>query len=211
MKYPNFLEEKKLWKKGIDLVVGLDEAGRGPLAGPVLAAAVIIDKNGFGKLKKLGLDDSKKISERKREEIFEIITRHPDIKWGIGEVSEKVIDKINILGATKLAMLKAVKDVEAKIKRSLGEGVGFLLIDGNFSIASPIAQASIIKGDQKVVSIATASIIAKVRRDRIMLKYDKKYPGYGFEKHKGYPTLTHRKVLAKIGPCAIHRKSFSLV
>ena len=194
MKYPNFVEEKKLWKQGFKIVVGLDEAGRGPLAGPVVAGAVVF-LNGF-KIKEL--NDSKKLSEKQRENLYKILTNHKDIKWGIGIVSEKVIDKINILEATKLAMQKALKNLKPE----------FLLIDGNFKINSIMRQKSIIKGDQKVFSIAAASIIAKVTRDRLMEKAHKKYSSYGFDKHKGYGTKAHFASLKKFGPCKIHRKSF---
>ncbi|MBU3934941.1 ribonuclease HII [Patescibacteria group bacterium] len=206
MRYPNFNEEKKLWKKGFKAVVGLDEAGRGPLAGPVLAAAVVITPGSKNKVSKLKIQDSKKLTAKKREEFYKILVGHPQIKWGIGRVSEKVIDKINILEATKLAMEKALRQVRTKLNKN----IDYLILDGNFKIKSKIPQKSIIKADVKVFSCATASIIAKVSRDRIMLKYDKKYPKYDFKKHKGYPTKLHRKVLKKVGLCPIHRKSFSL-
>jgi len=206
MRYPNFNEEKKLWKKGFKAVVGLDEAGRGPLAGPVLAAAVVITPGSKNKVSKLKIQDSKKLTAKKREEFYKILVGHPQIKWGIGRVSEKVIDKINILEATKLAMEKALRQVRTKLNKNIDH----LILDGNFKIKSKIPQKSIIKADVKVFSCATASIIAKVSRDRIMLKYDKKYPKYDFKKHKGYPTKLHRKVLKKVGLCPIHRKSFSL-
>jgi len=196
---PNFSEEKKLWKQGYKLVAGLDEAGRGPLAGPVVAGAVLL-LNQKLKIKDLGVDDSKKLSAEKREEIYNIITKHKDIKWGAGIVSEKVIDKINILQASKLAMQKAVE--------SLGVEPDSLLIDGNFKIYCATNQKSVVKGDAKVFSIAAASIIAKVTRDRLMQKYHKKYPQFGFDKHKGYPTALHVSNLQKFGPCKIHRKTF---
>jgi len=126
-----------------------------------------------------------------------------EIKWGVGIVSEKVIDKINILEATKLAMQKAIKDLGCKVDH--------LLLDGNFKIYCATTQKSIIKGDQKVFSIAAASIIAKVTRDRIMDKYNDKYPEYGFKKHKGYPTKFHRQKIKELGFCKIHRRSFSAV
>jgi len=217
VKYPNFKEEKILWQQGFKLVAGLDEAGRGPLAGPVVAATAVIIKS---KIKKEPLDsarcnsaeliqksklfagirDSKKLSEEKREFFYRILINHPQIEWGIGIVSEKVIDKINILEATKLAMQKAVAD--------LGVTPEFLILDGNFKIKSNIPQKSIIAGDQKVISIVMASIIAKVTRDRIMKKFHKKYPQYRFDKHKGYGTALHLEMLGKFGPCRIHRKSF---
>jgi len=216
MKYPNFGEEKKLWQKGFRFVAGLDEAGRGPLAGPVVAAAVIIknyDLKIFNKDFK-GINDSKKLSEKQREYFYKILTKNKNIKWGIGIVSEKIIDKINILEATKLAMIKAICDANIRIHtNNTNKKIDFLLIDGNFTLRQAqgkkyIPQKSIIRGDQKVVSISAASIIAKVARDRIMEKYDKKYPQYGFKNHKGYPTELHINILKKIGYCSIHRKTF---
>ncbi|MDP2741817.1 MAG: ribonuclease HII [bacterium] len=203
MKYPNFNEEKKLWKMGYKYVVGLDEAGRGPLAGPVTATAVVI--NSKFKIIDSGVNDSKKLTPKKREEIYNFFKEHPNVKWGIGVVSEKVIDKINILEATKLAIKKAIKDLEKKIDITVG---GFLILDGNFAVNSDIPQKSIIKADQKVFSCALASIFAKVRRDRMMEKYHKQYPQYGFNKHKGYGTAYHFKMIEKYGPCKIHRKTF---
>jgi len=218
MKYPTFQEEKRLWKKGYRYVVGLDEAGRGALSGPVVAAAVIFKKskikNQKSKLPRIAeqsslrgrqfkiqnLRDSKKLTPKKREEFYKILTNHPQIKWGIGRVSEKVIDKINILEATKLVMIKAIK----KLKRK----PDFLIIDGNFKLNLPIPQKSIIKADEKVFSVALASILAKVWRDKMMLRYHKKYPQYRFDLHKGYPTRLHLKMLKKHGPCKIHRKTF---
>lgn len=191
----NFNEEKKLWKRGFTTVVGLDEAGRGPLAGPVVAGAVFFKKNCKINLK---INDSKKLSQKQREEFYEILTNHKEVKWGVGVVSEKVIDKINILQASKLAMQKAVKNLNAD----------FLLIDGNFKLQNKISEKSIIRGDQKVFSIAAASIIAKVTRDRIMKKMHKKYPDYGFHLHKGYGTALHMANLKQFGPSKIHRKSF---
>ena len=182
-------------------MAGLDEAGRGCLAGPVVAGAVCVN---FQRCDLLGrshlIRDSKKLSAKKREEFYKILTKHPAIKWGIGRVSEKVIDKINILEATKLAMEKAIQ----KLKRK----PDFLILDGNFKINSKILQKSIVKADEKVFSCACASILAKVSRDRLMKNYHKKYPQYGFDKHKGYPTKHHRQMLKKYGPCKIHRKSF---
>jgi ribonuclease HII len=201
MIYPNFSEEKKLWKKGYKFVIGIDEAGRGPLAGPVVAVAAIIRL----KVLDFGVRDSKMLSPKQREEIYNALIKHQDVEWGIGIVSEKIIDKINILEATKLAIEKAIKDLEKKINITTG---GFLILDGNFAINSDIPQKSIIKADQKVFSCALASIFAKVRRDRMMEKYHKQYPQYGFNKHKGYGTVHHFKMIEKYGPCKIHRKTF---
>jgi ribonuclease HII len=197
MVYPSFEEEKKLWKQGFNNVAGLDEAGRGPLAGPVVAAAVCFAQNFSAKILR-GIKDSKKLSEKQREKFYKILTEHPDVKWGAGIVSEKVIDKINILEATKLAMSAALKDFDHD----------FLLLDGNFKIYCATPQESIINGDNKVFSICAAGIIAKVTRDRLMEKYHKKYPQYGFLQHKGYGTRAHFAALEKFGPCKIHRKTF---
>jgi ribonuclease HII len=195
-KSPNFNEEKKLWSKGFNFVAGVDEAGRGPLAGPVVAAAVLVDKN--AKINLAGINDSKKLTESQREKFFEILTNNKNIKWGIGIVQEKIIDKINILEATKLAMLTALEDLNCD----------FLLVDGNAKIYCATYQKCIVAGDSKVFSIAAASIIAKVTRDKIMLKYHKKYPDYNFSENKGYGTKAHFAAIKKFGPCPIHRKSF---
>jgi ribonuclease HII len=197
MKYPNFNEENKLWKKGFK-VIGIDEVGRGPLAGPVVACAFCFDK----RISLKGINDSKKLSSKQREEIYEKLKEDPNVKWGIGKVSEKVIDRINILEATKLAMNKAINNLKIDS--------GFLIIDGNFKIKSNIPQKSIIKADEKVYSCSAASIIAKVVRDRMMIKYHKKYPEYSFDKHKGYGTKAHIEIIREKGLCDIHRKSFHL-
>jgi len=212
MKYPNFNEEKKLWREGVKFVAGLDEAGRGPLAGPVVAGAVIIknyDPKIFAKDFE-GINDSKKVSEKQRDVFYKILTSHKNIEWGVGIVSEKIIDRINILEATKLAMQEAVKDLDCLARRSNAKAAvtDYLLLDGNFKIESSIGQKSIVKGDQKVFSISAASIIAKVTRDRIMEKYHKKFPQYEFAKHKGYGTALHMQKIREIGLCKIHRKTF---
>ncbi|XOB40501.1 MAG: ribonuclease HII [Candidatus Nealsonbacteria bacterium] len=214
MKYPNFSEEKKLCKKGFKRVVGLDEAGRGPLAGPVLAGAVMVNSKFRIKNSKLKVNDSKKLSEKKRRELYKILVNHSQIEWGIGRVSEKVIDRINILEATKLAMKRAIKNLGKKLKKKQqkkSDSVGFLILDGRIKLDLDIPQKSIIKADNKVFSCAAASIIAKVSRDRIMQRWDKKYVRYGFLKHKGYATKLHLKMLKKYKPCKIHRKSFKPV
>jgi ribonuclease HII len=213
MRTPSLYQEKKLLKKGFKKVACLDEAGRGALSGPVVAAAILINLTKFKKIRKI--KDSKKLSSKKREEIFKIIKKNPQIEWGIGKVSEKIIDKINILEATKLAMKRAIKNLEKNLQRTVlcklkkKRLIDFLILDGNFKLDLPIPQKSIVKGDEKVFSCALASIIAKVTRDKIMEKYAKKFPKYFFEKHKGYPTPLHLKMLKKYGPCKIHRKSFS--
>ena len=217
MKYPNFSEEKKLWRQGFEYVAGLDESGRGPLAGPVVAAAIMVRQTNKLKFLSLfhGLDDSKKLSEKQRKYFYEKLTTHKNIQWGIGVVSEKVIDKINILQATKLAMKRAFSnlarkqlDVGLSARRPTSSVVEFLLIDGNFGLQAKIPEKSIVKGDQKVFSIAAAGIIAKVTRDRIMKKMHKKFPHYNFVQHKGYGTKAHIAKLAQYGPCQIHRKTF---
>lgn len=199
MNYPNLNEERKLWKAGYKMIAGVDEAGRGPLAGPVVAAAVII-RPGVS-IKKV--KDSKKLTAKQRIEIYNLLASHPKVFFSIGRVSEKIIDRINIFKATKLAMKKALKNLKKK--------TDFLLIDGNFSINSEIPQKSIIKGDEKVYSCSLASIIAKVERDRIMDKMHKKYSCYGFDRHKGYGTKLHLEMLEKHGPSNIHRNSFNPV
>lgn len=198
-------EEEKLWKKGFVCVVGIDEAGRGPLAGPVSAGAVFVSEKDFKELRKNKLiKDSKLLSEIKRKEVFEQIINDKRFKWGIGIISEKIIDKVNILEATKLAMIKAVKDLERKNKIK----ADFLILDGKMKINLEIEQKSIVAADRKVFSVSVASIIAKVRRDELMLKYDKLYPQYNFKKHKGYGTKEHIEKIKEYGRCEIHRKSF---
>jgi len=193
--------EKKLKVKGFDLIIGVDEAGRGPLAGPVVAAAVWLRDFRFHNR----IDDSKKLTPaRRKDAFFEIKSKS---LFAIAVVDHKQIDRINILQATILAMQKAisklVKQFEPiKLKRA------FVLIDGNMRFRLNLPYQSIVRGDGKSLSIAAASILAKVRRDQIMDAYHKIYPQYGFIKHKGYPTQRHRDILNKIGPVAIHRKSF---
>jgi ribonuclease HII len=162
------------------------------------------------KFKIQNLRDSKKLTVKQREEWYKILTKDPQIEWGIGRVSEKIIDKINIKNAAELAMEKALKNLEKKIKKK----ADFLIIDGNHINSKKLKARNyklIVKGDEKVLSCAMASIIAKVTRDRIMEQYAKKFPEYGFEKHKGYATKFHLKMLKKYGPCKIHRKSFGPV
>ena len=172
------------------------------LSGPVVAAAVLLKSN-FNKRSMSNFDgmrDSKKLSAKKREEFYRIITSHPGIKWGTGRVSERIIDKINILEATKLAMKKALKGLKVR--------ADFLILDGNFKINSSVPQKPIVRADGKVFSCIAAGIIAKVTRDRIMKSFHRKYPQYGFDRHKGYPTMAHCRMLKKYGRCVIHRNSF---
>ena len=205
---PTLVEEEKMWRNG-QYIIGVDEAGRGPLAGPVMAAAVAIMINDkCEELLNLGVNDSKKLSPKKREEIFKILTSHPLVLWSVGEASEKEIDEINILQASLLAMRRAVEKLIDKNDRLERENFS-VYIDGREVIPNLTAnQKSIINGDAKVFSIAAASIIAKVTRDRLMLKCAEKYPQYGFEKHKGYGTKQHYEMIEKHGICRIHRKTF---
>lgn len=206
MTSPNFDYENKLIKSGFSRICGIDEVGRGPLAGPVVACAVIIsDSKNFAAEKFKKIKDSKKLSAKQREKWHKVLTENIGVKFGIGIVSEKIIDKINILEATKSAMLKALENLTCK----LADNPDFLLIDGNFILDElDLNQKAVPRGDEKIISIAAASIIAKVTRDKMMLKYHKKYPDYFFDKHKGYGTKLHFKMIEKHGPCPIHRRSF---
>lgn len=177
------------------IVAGVDEAGRGCLAGPVVAGAVILDET----QPIHGLRDSKELSERKRNELFEQI-RERALAYSVGMTAAEEIDRINILQAALLAMEKAVL--------ALQKEPDCILIDGNSKTSLPIEQKAIVKGDSKCASIAAASIVAKVTRDRIMTEIEREYPGYGFSRHKGYPTKEHLGALRNLGPCPIHRKSF---
>ena len=187
--------ENELYQKGIELVAGVDEVGRGPLVGPVVCACVILPKDYFNEQ----INDSKKISEKKREKLYDTIMQEA-ISVGIGMSSEKVIDEINILEATKLAMKEAIKNSKVKPEHVLIDAVK-LDID--------IPNTSIIKGDAKSQSIAAASIIAKVTRDRMMDELDKKYPEYLFKKNKGYGTKAHIEAIRQYGIIPEHRKTFA--
>lgn len=199
--------ERKLKKKGYDIIIGVDEAGRGPLAGPVVAAAVALKTFSF----KSRIDDSKKLTPQARQKAFlEIIDKSIS---GIGIVSEAAIDRINILEASCLAMERSIASLADKFAPFLDRKGPFnrgahVIVDGNMTLDIPFAYTKIIKGDSKSKSIACASILAKVARDRIMNLYDRLYPQYGFKKHRGYPTKEHRLALKRFGPCLIHRKSF---
>ncbi len=187
--------ERHAVKAGYRLIAGIDEAGRGPLAGPVVAAAVILHPDRPIK----GVNDSKKLSERQRERLFDLINTDA-LAIGIGSALPDLIDRINILQATRLAMLEAV--------HKLSPSPDALLIDGITPIDSPLHQELIKQGDSRSASIAAASIIAKVTRDRLMLAYDNEYPQYGFARHKGYGSVAHLTALRQYGPCPIHRASF---
>lgn len=187
--------EKEKKTEGYNLICGVDEAGRGPLAGAVYAAAVILPQD----IVIPGLNDSKKLSEKRREELFEIIIEKAKA-YSIASVGEKRIDEINILNATFEAMNKAVN--------SLSIQPDYVLIDGNRIKGMSIPHETVVKGDAKSASIAAASILAKVSRDRYITKLAEKYPEYGFEKHKGYGTAAHNEAILKYGPCEIHRRTF---
>lgn len=192
----DFEIEKEYTEKGFQLICGIDEAGRGPLAGPVCAAAVIFPIG----TEIEGLNDSKKLTEKKREMLFPIITKKA-IAYGIGFASEQEIDEINILNATFLAMRRAVE--------ALGISPDLLLIDGNQKPKIGVGEeVTVIKGDAKSVSVAAASVLAKVSRDRYMLEKAQEYPQYAFEKHKGYGTKLHYEKIAEYGVSPIHRKTF---
>ena len=200
----DLLEEKNLFSLGYKLIASLDEAGRGPLAGPVVAACVILPAGfeaGDEKLKLIA--DSKKLNANRREELFSVISEQFG-GVGIGICDNKTIDKINIFQASFLAMKKALGDLRQK--------PDFVLLDGGFKIPNYSGeQKNIIKGDRLIFSIAAASIIAKVTRDRLMKKFHEQYPRYGFDRHKGYGTKMHLENLKKYGPCPIHRFSFGPV
>lgn len=188
--------ENQLYSSGINYICGIDEAGRGPLAGPVVVAAVIMPKESMLE----HVNDSKKVTEKRREVLYEQITKEA-IAWGVGIIDHETIDKINILEATKLGLTTALK--ELKVRPDL------ILVDALKDIDTlGIPYKSIIKGDAKEYSIACSSIIAKVTRDRIMRNFDKVYPEYGFEKHKGYGTAEHIRAIKEYGPCDIHRQTF---
>lgn len=191
----DYFFENEAQESGYLNVCGIDEAGRGPLAGNVVAAAVILPKG----LVIDGLDDSKKLSEKKREALFDIIQKEA-VSYSVAWATPSEIDELNILGATMLAMRRAAEGLDIP--------ADFALIDGNTARGFSIPVKTIVKGDAKSPSIAAASILAKVTRDRQCLELDMKYPEYGFKKHKGYPTKDHMNKLREIGPCEEHRKSF---
>lgn len=202
MTIPDWKREEDLLGSGYKTVAGVDEAGRGPLAGPVVAGAVVLGSDAaiVRELLALGLRDSKQVSEKKREKLYEFISREAP-GWAVEAVSEKIIDEINILNATKLAMKNAVSKLQLQ--------PDFILIDGNATLSDlPINQLALPKADEHIISVSAASIMAKVTRDRILVKLDEKYPLYGFRIHKGYGTKAHMDALRTHGPCDAHRRSF---
>ena len=196
---PDDVYESALRARGLTRVAGVDEAGRGPLAGPVSAAAVILPAG----WRCPGLDDSKKLTAVKRERLFEVITADSSVCWSLAYAEPEEIDRINILRATHAAMARAVK--------GLTVAVDHCLIDGLRVRDFPWPHDGIVKGDGKSLSIAAASIIAKVARDRVMLGFAREFPEYGFERHMGYGTKMHLEALRLHGPCRIHRRSFQPV
>lgn len=185
------------------IIAGIDEAGRGPLAGPVVAGCVVLDRS----KEILFLNDSKKLSKKRREELFAEI-KEKSLAFGIGIVSEKIIDDINILEATHIAMKDAFENANSMYKEKFSNDINLLFVDALKIKNIDVKQVSIIHGDALSISIAAASIVAKVTRDEMMEEYDRKYPDYGFAKHSGYGTKFHMDKLKEIGPCEIHRKTF---
>lgn len=193
---PDYEFEKAAVNSGFSCICGVDEAGRGPLAGPVCAAAVILPEGAVIE----GLDDSKKLTEKKRERLYDII-KETAVAYSVAYGTLEEIETVNILEATYLAMNRAIEGLNLK--------PDFALIDGNrVPRGIKIPCETIVKGDSKSMSVAAASVLAKVTRDRLMLEYDKKYPEYNFKKHKGYGTKEHTELIKQYGPCEIHRLSF---
>lgn len=196
--------ERDLWSREFTLVAGVDEAGRGPLAGPVVAAAVILPatwaNDGFDE-QLADLNDSKQLTEAQRENFFQIITAHPDLRYTIAIVDAATIDRINILQATHRAMNEALAQLNPPPQH--------VLVDGRPVKSMTLPQTAVVKGDSKSYSIAAASVLAKVTRDRMMLAFDAQFPGYGFAVHKGYGVPQHLAAIEKLGPCPIHRMSFA--
>lgn len=195
--------ERPFYDQGAKYIGGVDEVGRGPLAGPVVTACVVLPQD----FSILGIDDSKKLSEKKREQLFDEIIENA-VAYGIGMEDNKVIDEINILQATKSAMTKAVEAADKMLMEKTGQTIDHILFDAMEIKAVEKPQTSIIKGDAKSISIAAASIVAKVTRDRMMVEYDCVYPGYGFSSNKGYGTKAHYEGIDEQGITPIHRLSF---
>jgi ribonuclease HII len=198
--YPFLSEELQCWRRGLRRVAGVDEAGRGPMAGPVVAAAVVLDPSDaaswWGELR-----DSKLLSARARERLAEAIRRSAEV--GVGVVGPEVIDALGITIATCEAMRLALEE--------LSPAPDHILVDGRPLRSLALPHTALVGGDRRCLSIAAASVVAKVERDRLMLEYEGLFPGYGFSRHKGYPTAGHVQALAKLGPCAIHRRSWAPV
>lgn len=198
--------EQTAWSQGHLILAGVDEAGRGPLAGPVVAAAVAMPREFLEaeQTRRLsGLNDSKQLTAARRETFFELLVSEPVVAYGVGRAEVEEIDAINILRATHLAMNRAVQ--------AMGRAVDLLLVDGRLVPGLPFASRAIVKGDAQSLLIAAASVIAKVTRDRLLLELDRQFPGYGLAQHKGYGTAAHLDALRRLGPCPVHRRSFAPV
>lgn len=196
--------ERELWSRGFTRVAGVDEAGRGPLAGPIVAAGVVLPHawSGAGFDERLrDLNDSKQLTERQREAFFAILTSNSEIRYAIAVVDAETIDRINILQATHRAMNAALARLRPQPEH--------VLVDGRPVKSMSLPNTALVKGDARSYSIAAASVLAKVTRDRLMLAFDAQFPGYGFAEHKGYGTPQHVAALADRGPCPIHRRSFA--
>ncbi len=202
---PDLIQEGLWWSQGLARVAGIDEAGRGPWAGPVVAGAVVLPPDPAVARALAGVRDSKQLSPRQRERFFAVI-QSAAVCWAAGVVPSDEIDRLGILPATRLAMRQAIDALDA-----LGDAPQALLVDAVRLPAIPLPQRSLIHGDALSLSIAAASIVAKVTRDRLMVELDAQYPGYGFVRHKGYGTPRHAQALNELGPCPIHRRSFAPV
>ncbi len=202
---PGWRYERALWRDGFQVVAGVDEVGRGPLAGPVVAAAVVLPRRASGEPLRAAwvgaLRDSKQLTEAQRERLAEAIRGHA--QWAIASVSQQVVDQINILQATRLAMCRAVNALPTR--------PGAVIIDGRERIDGDVHQVAVVDGDALCASVAAASILAKVHRDRMMCELDRRFPGYGLAINKGYATADHRDALARLGYTNIHRLSFAPV
>ena len=187
--------EREIWRQGVDLITGVDEAGRGPLAGPVVAAAVVFPKGGYIQ----GVTDSKKLTKKKREDLF-VRIKQEALSVGVGIIDHEIIDAINIRNATVEAMMCALKNLHVRPQ--------YILVDGNFFLHREIPYRNIVRGDEQSFTIGAASIVAKVTRDRLMIDYHPQFPEYNFAKHKGYGTREHVEAIRKFGLCSIHRRSF---
>lgn len=209
-KHPNLTIEKKLWQRGYKRIIGIDEVGRGSLAGNVTVAGVLfplglkINESRWRRFSER-IKDSKQLTPKRREEVFEILKEFPEIEWRAAHISEKVIDRINIRRATERAMVRVIKKFNPFPDFVIFDGIRF-----SARVLDTVDNLFLVKADVKVMSCALASIIAKVTRDRYMRRTAKKYPRYGFERHKGYGTLAHRNAIRKYGVCVLHRRSFRL-
>lgn len=196
--------ERELWAQGLTCIAGVDEAGCGPLAGPVTAAAVVFpcswsEAGLCGKLR--GLNDSKQLSEEQREKFYSIITSLPDVRYAVAVVDAEMIDRINIRQAAWRAMQQALDQLDPSPQHALIDGLRIKWL--------PYTHTALVDGDCKSYSIAAASVLAKVTRDRLMRDFDRQYPGYGFAEHKGYSTPQHYAAIERLGPCPIHRRTFA--